>query len=397
MKLPGSPNVHLTYCLNIHPGETWEQNFAAIREKALAVKGLVAPDKPFGLGLRLGNAAARQLAQPKTLAEFRAFLGANGLYVFTVNGFPYGNFHGAKVKSDVYRPDWRDAARLDYTKTLADVLAALLPDGVPGSISTVPLTYKNWATDTSDIEAMVRNLAECAIHLDGIRKRTGKDIALALEPEPDCLIEDTDETGAFLLNPMLELGVPHVYKKLAVTDDAAQELLLRHIGVCVDVCHLAVEFESPEQSIAVLVKAGLNVAKVQLSSALACKATPAALQKLREFCDPVYLHQVKVLTSDDRILSYEDLAEALDDREPNPDEEWRVHFHVPLYFAEYGELRSTHELYTKPLARLLKGGVTPHLEIETYTFDVLPEAARESDVVRSIAREYEWVLAYLGS
>ena len=385
MRLPGHPGVHLTYCLNIHRGETWAENFAAVRTHALAVKALVAPDKPFGLGLRLSNIASLQLAEPKALADFRAFLDTNGLYVFTINGFPYGEFHGTRVKENVYRPDWRDSARLEYTNRLADILAALLPEGVPGSISTVPVSYKTWMRNAGDVRLAAERIAQCAGHLAGILRRTGKTVVLALEPEPDCVIETTDEAVDFFAGPLAATG--------------SRETLDHHVGVCVDICHLAVEFEDPAASIERLTKAGIAIPKVQLSSALALTPTRAARRKLEDFADPVYLHQLKVRRASGEIVSYPDLDKAPEVRTADgpPGEEWRVHFHVPLYLGEYGELRSTSGLYTPALAKLLTSGVTPHIEIETYTFDVLPAAAREADVVRSIAREYQWVLAYLGA
>ncbi len=389
MRLPNAPDVHLTYCLNIHRGETWPENFAAIREKALAVKKLVCPDKPFGLGLRLSNAASIQLAEPKALTDFRAFLGANGLYAFTINGFPYGQFHGTPVKTSVYLPDWSSRERLEYTNRLADILAALLPEGVPGSISTVPLCYGKplWLTaDRTDrakeLDPIIGNLAKCAAHLDDVAERTGRTIKLALEPEPDCAIENTGEAEAFLS-----------------WQSQSEEFRGRPIGVCLDICHLAVEFEDPEKGIQSLAYSNVIIPKVQLSSALRLKPTRAARRKLAEFNDPVYLHQLKVRKASGEIVSYADLPDAPEVRTADgpPGEEWRVHFHVPLYFSEYGELHSTRDLFTPALAKLLTSGVTPHLEIETYTFDVLPPAAREPDVVKSIAREFEWVLAWLGS
>ena len=278
MKLRENPPVHLTYCLNIHPGESWAENFAAVRDKALAVKRRVAPDEPFGLGLRLSNVSARTLADPKTLADFRAFLDANGLYVFTLNGFPYGMFHRTAVKSDVYRPDWRTPERRDYTNLLADVLAELLPEDVTGSISTVPGSYRSWVHTDDDRRVIAEMLSASAAHLAEIHARTGKYIALALEPEPDCLIENTDETLSFF----------------AGFDN---ETFRRHVGVCVDLCHLAVVFEDPAESLRRLTDAGVRVSKVQLSSALRCRATHDAVVQLRTFCDPVYLHQVKVRTT----------------------------------------------------------------------------------------------------
>jgi sugar phosphate isomerase/epimerase len=397
MKLRENPPLHLTYCLNVHPGETWEENFEAVRGKALAVKRLVAPGKPFGLGLRLGRAAAQTLGRPAKLREFRRFLGRNGLYVFTVNGFPYGGFHRRSVKHDVYRPDWRSTRRRDYTVLLADLLARLLPRGLSGSISTVPLSHKSRVKGDADVRGMTRMLATCAAHLARIRRRTGKDICLALEPEPDCFIENTDETLRFFSGALMEFGAPVVAGEMHVPARDAEAILRRHVGVCLDVCHFAVAFEDPAKSLKKLAEAGVRVAKVQLSSALRLRPTALALRRLREFCDSVYLHQVKVRTSRGEVISCDDLPAALAGRAAmrRRDDEWRVHFHVPLFVSKYGELRSTGSLYTRRLARLLTGGVTEHLEIETYTFDVLPEALRSDDVVQSIAREYDWTLRRL--
>jgi sugar phosphate isomerase/epimerase len=401
MKLQDDPPLHLTYCLNIHPGESWEENFKAIREKTLAVKRAVAPDKAFGLGLRLSARAAQTLRQPKVIADLLAFLDANGLYVFTINGFPYGQFHEGKIKEAVYRPDWSDEARRDYTNTLADILAKLLPEGVSGSISTVPLAHKKTFAGSGFVDVREKNLlrmqanvGNCAWHLASIRRRIGKQIVLAFEPEPGCLIESTDEVEEYLPK-FIQAASANVPDSWACSPGTGADMMRRHLGVCVDVCHLAVEFEDPEQSIQRLVKAGLTVAKVQLSSALRCAGTPEALKRLHDFSDPVYLHQVKVRTADAKVLSYADLPDALTSRGPSDDEEWRIHFHVPLYVAEYEELQSTSGLYTAGLAKLLRSGVTSHLEIETYTFDVLPKEAREPDVVRSIVKEYQWVLRYL--
>lgn len=397
MRIQADPPVHLTYCLNIHPSETWEESLAAIREKTLAVKRLVAPDEPFGLGLRLSHDAAQTLSRRDTLDEFRRFLRENDLYVFTINGFPYGSFHGSRVKHEVYRPDWRSIERRDYTNVLADILAELLPEGVSGSISTVPLSYREWIKTPNDVERMVRELCACAGHFAELRNRTGADVVLALEPEPDCFLENTRETVAFFSGPLVEIGTDVLTRQQGISSEEAAQIIRRHLGVCVDVCHLAVEFEDPERSLKHLQNAGVRVAKVQLSSALRASPSEEALRRLREFCDDVYLHQVKVRTADGRVLSYRDLPDALKSRtgESTPDEEWRIHFHVPLYLAEYGELKSTASLYTPELAHTLLSGVTPHLEIETYTFDVLPDALRETDVTNSIAREFEWALRYM--
>ena len=385
MKVQDNPPIHLTYCLNIHPGETWAENLAAIRTKTLVVRDRVGAGKPFGLGLRLSQRAATELGRRETLDAFKRFLGENGLYVFTVNGFPFGAFHGETVKERVYSPDWRTPERLAYTVQIADILAELLPEGVEGSISTAPGSYKEWIKGESDVSAMVEKLASCAGELDRIRQRTGKTIRLALEPEPDCFIERTQEAVDFLGGALIEEGTRRVSEKI----------LREHIGVCLDTCHQAVQFEEVTESLKTLERAGVRIAKVQLSSALRTTLGAQARRELAAFCDPVYLHQARTRTKDGAVRAWHDLPELLASPTETDAEEARVHFHVPLYFEERGELKATATMLGAEFFAMLKRGITQHVEIETYTFDVLPEALREPDVTVNIAREYEWVLQRL--
>ena len=398
MRIHDDPPMHLTYCLNVHPGETWEENFAAVREHAVRVRDRVCGvSRPFGLGMRLSRRAAEQLATGSALDEFSSFLRDENLYVFTINGFPYGQFHDASVKQNVYAPDWRTAERRDYTVMLADILAALLPEGVAGSISTVPGSYGRWITGRADVEAMVAMLAETARHLAGIRDRTGREICLALEPEPDCFLETADDAIAFLTGPMIEIG----------RSMAAEELLHHHIAVCYDTAHAAVAFEDPADAMERMAQASVRVGKVHLSSAMRLSPTAEALKQLEAFCDEVYLHQVKVRDGG-RVTSFSDLPEALDDAKPqaapapaplaasqSPHAEWRVHFHVPLFFESFGHIRSTSSLLTGAMPAAIAAAGVEHVEIETYTFDVLPPDLRPADIADSIAAEYEWVLGQM--
>ncbi len=349
---------HLTYCLNIHPGETWKESVAAIRTYAAAVKERVSPDRPFGLGLRLSARAASEL-RPHVPA-FRDYLAGAGMYVFTINGFPYGQFHGTRVKELAYEPDWSRPERREYTEVLAWILAALLPEGVDGSISTVPVAYGK-ALPAEAVDSLVRT----AEALARIEAQTGRTIVLALEPEPDCLIETTDEAVRFWGELRSRAGTE----------------VLRFLGVCLDTCHAAVEFESPADSICRLRAAGIPVPKIQISSALVVPPGADPVELLAPFADEVYLHQTRVL-SNGQLLRFSDLPEAL--RE-NPHGEWRVHFHVPLHFSGGGGLETTARLLD---AAFLSEALAPdrHLEIETYSFDVLPEP--RGDVVDSIASEF---------
>ncbi len=381
MHIPSDPSRHLTYCLNVHPGESWAENLAAIKNKALCVRQQVCPDQLFGLGLRLGNEAAMALAVPETLKEFRRFLKDHHLYVFTVNGFPYGAFHNARVKEGVYQPDWCAPERTVYTKRLADILAALLPEGMAGSISTVPCSYKAWIRTEDKKRVMAENLTDVARHLSGIYDRTGTLIHIGLEPEPDCYLESTrDVTGFF---------------EQFLFCDARTDLIRKHIGICFDTCHLAVQFEDLAGSLAELHGKGIRISKLQLSAAPVAFCRIAAPEQLTRFCDPVYLHQVKVRDACGGITAWPDLPEALAASRAagGLEGEWRVHFHVPLYFTARDDIRSTSDQLTPEFFTAIRDCGIEHLEIETYTFDVLPPEMRARGVESSIVAEYEWVLA----
>ena len=251
MILQHSPPLHLTYCLNIHPGESWAENFAAIREKALAVKQRVAPDQWFGIGLRIAHQAAEELTASADLrAEALDFFSSNHLYPFSINGFPYGRFHAGPVKEDVYAPDWRTPERLHYTLQLADLLAVWLPEQVDGSISTVPCSFKAWIQTPEDVLAMVENLTSTVAYLAAVHEDTGREIHLGLEPEPDCYLETTAETIAFFKNVLFTSGAIQLARLLKCYRSDAEALIRRHLGVCFDTCHVALQYEDLVKSCA---------------------------------------------------------------------------------------------------------------------------------------------------
>ena len=395
MQLFQPSSAHLTYCLNVHPGEALADVFAAIREHALPIRQLVAPGARFGLGLRLANAASVALESAEKLEALKALLEDNDLYAFTVNGFPFGAFHGGRVKENVYLPDWRTEERRVYTCRLARQLAALLPAGLDGSISTVPGSYKAWIRSAEDIDAMVAQLAATAVFLDRLRLETGREIHVGLEPEPDCYLETTAETRAFFREHLLPQGRVRVARVLGCTSAAAEAVIRRHIGVCFDTCHLALQFEDLAASLRQLTDDGIRISKLQISAAIRACWQPGTADELRRFCDPVYLHQVKACVAGQPV-SRGDLAEALAVAVP-AGEEWRVHFHVPVYHVQDGLLATTADQLTPAFFKAALDLRITHFEIETYTFDVLPAALRQRGVDRSVADEYQWVLSRLAA
>ncbi|MEO8718922.1 MAG: metabolite traffic protein EboE [Burkholderiales bacterium] len=385
---------HLTYCTNIHAGEPLAEVMAGLAKHLPAIKAAVAKDRPLGVGLRLGHQAAEGLRERGALAELERFLADGSYYVFTLNGFPYGAFHGRVVKEDAYKPDWSDPARLAYTDHLADVLSELLPAGQAGSVSTVPCTFKPWAEGRLDAitEQLIRHVA----HLVALGKKTGQDIALALEPEPFCLLETIDETVEFFNARLFDRkGVARLAQLAGLGAAAAEAAMRRHIGVCYDVCHAAVEFEDPKASIGKLRAAGIRIAKLQLSSALKVAALDKqSAQHLAAFAEPVYLHQV-VQKSNGTLRRFIDLPQALAEAGGAAGAEWRVHFHVPVFLPQMTHFGTTQSFLAEILALHRAEPISPHLEVETYTWDVLPEAYRNVDLSSAIARELNWVKAQL--
>ena len=403
MKLAIAGEPHLTYCTNIHAGETWAEVRANLERHVVRVKASVAPDRPFGVGLRLSAIAAAALVEPGELDGFRAFLRERGLYVFTINGFPYGPFHGTRVKEEVYLPDWLDEARLDYSDCLAVLLAGLLPDesGLEGTVSTVPGAYKARVRDASAAGRMAELMVRHAAGLYRLRQRTGKMISLALEPEPCCHMETVGETVTFFEDHLFASPAVAAFRRLTGLGKGESEAALRrHLGVCFDACHMAVEFEDAAEGITALRRAGIRVGKVQVSAGLRVRMDPGdrtVADALRPFAEGVYLHQV-VERRDGRLTRYLDLPEALDAaaRDGAGLREWRIHFHVPLFREELGPFASTQDYLAGVLGLLRHEAHTPHLEVETYTWDVLPEAFRREDIAVAVARELRWVLDQLG-
>ena len=384
---------HLSYCTNIHPGESWDEIRGNLERYLPQVKRRVCPDAPFGVGLRLSAIAARSLSAPEALAQFQGFLRHNDLYVFTINGFPYGPFHGTRVKEDVYLPDWREEARLDYTNTLADVLAALLPAGAHGSISTVPGAFKPNAATPQAMAQIAGLLIRHVAHLLDVERKSGRTIVLALEPEPCCLLETVAETVAFFRD--------HLHSRRAATTLAslaglalgeADAALRRHLGICLDLCHAAVEFEDPADCLDALAGAEIAIAKIQVTAGLRiARVTSDSVAGLQSFDDGVYLHQV-VERASGALHRYVDIdAACASDRWRSGDSEWRVHFHVPVYVEDLGGFSSTQSFVRAALALHRQRTRSPHLEVETYTWSVLPPRARDVAIDEAIARELLWV------
>ena len=352
----GSPN--LCYCTNVAPGADEH----AIREKLdtlwARVRELSCPGDPLGLGLWLPNGVSMQLNDPR-------------FAVRTLNGFPHGNFHGDVVKHTVYTPTWADGRRSDYTWTLAAFLAGQLEPGASGSISTVPL---GWDLSDDELTTSGEMLRGLAVSLDEIAQNTGKAITIDLEPEPGCVLDRSANVVEFF-----DRHLNNTYARA-------------HIGVCHDVCHASVMFEGQREALKAYADAGIRVNKVQVSSApravFGSELAPT-LEALRMFHEERYLHQTCARSASGETSFFEDLPLALE-RAPVEGEEWRTHFHVPVYLETLGHLGTTQGDILECMDACAEFGLDPVWEVETYAWNVLPEQFREADLATGIAKELAW-------
>jgi hypothetical protein len=376
--------IHLGYCTNIHRGETWEETWRGLKEYTLRVKERVCGGKPYGIGLRLSEQAARELSAPGKIAEFKDWLEANHCYVFTINGFPYGSFHGTRVKEQVFKPDWTSKARLEYTNLLFDILAQLLPPGVSGSVSTLPGSHKTFGVGAEELGAIFENLRLCREHIETVSTTTGHDLHLGLEPEPLGLFETSGETLKFF--------------GLYFDRHPQDKDFFKYVGLNYDTCHLAIEYETPKRALSRITGAGIRLSKLHFSSALKLAPAPEMVAKLRAFDEPVYFHQVIASYGPTEPLRrFKDLPDALAFAQTNPKdlgEEWRVHFHIPLHAQPTDGFDSTRDHILGAMDWLAQNPAKcQHIEMETYTWEVLPPEMRAGDVVDQLVKEYDWTLA----
>ncbi|WP_316844092.1 metabolite traffic protein EboE [Pedobacter psychrodurus] len=384
---------HLTFCTNIYAGENWMAHFAVLKESFPVLKAQLSPDAPMGIGLRLSNLASLELLQEDHLTTFKQWLDEEGGYVFTMNGFPYGGFHHTRVKDQVHAPDWTTRARVDYTLRLAEILSALLPEDMDGGISTSPLSYKPWFKDADERQnatlTATNHILEVAYALAALHNKTGKIIHLDIEPEPDGFLESGPEFINWYENELLPAS-------------NGESIIKTHIRLCYDVCHFAIGYEPHAAIINELNEKGIQIGKIQISAALKAKLPTvvaertAVLDQLARFDEPTYLHQVIARKNDGSLVRYADLPDALLEGGDLTVEEWRAHFHVPIFVEDMGLVQSTQTDIIEVLNLNKNNPFTNHLEVETYTWEVLPTALK-APLNDSIIRELAWVKNLLAS
>jgi hypothetical protein len=390
---------HLTYSTLVHPADNWDQLWSSVQTYLPKVKARISPDEPFGVCLRLAAPTAEVLAaNAEERKKLKWFLADNDMYVYTANAFPYGAFKGTVVKEQVYEPDWRTEERTAYTINVADILADLCTDGISPSIQTAPLGFKPNVTGPDVVDSYTDHVLRVAAHLVQTEARTGHLVTLGLEPEPRCFLETTDETVAYFTNHLYTgKSAARLAKLAGIPMDTAIAALRRHLGVVFDIGHQSVGFEDIPVSLQKLVDAGIPIVKLQEAAAMYIgEVTDEKVEALKRFAKTVYLSQTVECRGGAPLGHYLNLEDAFAGWETDKTKrEWRTHFHVPVFLTDLGPFKSTQFALEQALAMHKKTPLSRQLEIETYTWDVLPDHLKTGDIVEYVCRELEWVKGQL--
>ena len=394
----GAP--HLTYCTNIHPGETWAEVRGNLERHVLAVQAAVAPDRPLRRRApAVGAAAARRSQRRRASASCELPRARTDLYVFTINGFPYGAFHGARVKEQVYAPGLagRAPARLHATAWRRSSPTLLPADA--GSTAASARCRARFGRGAGSPATARRSPSDCCgTSRRWSRSRRDRHDASrsALEPEPWCVLETVADAVAFFGEHLFSrrrrarLAALHRTRAAAERGGAAPppRRLLRRLS------HGGRVRGSRRRARARLAAAGIAIVKVQVSAGMVRDARrrdddgPHA--RARAFADDVYLHQVVERRGDAAPTLRRPPGGARAPRTATSvAREWRIHFHVPLFREALG-LVAQHAAAGWPrcCARSARAAYDGHLEVETYTVGraaggVSRRAGRRADRARA--------------
>jgi hypothetical protein len=390
---------HLTYSTLVHQTDNFEQLWKSVNTYLPAVKARFAPTQKFGVCLRTSAPSAEMLSQdPTKVADLKQFFKDQDLYLYTANAFVYGVFKKQVIKEDVYEPDWQTPERREYTKQVANLLAELAPEGINPSIQSAPLGFKPKGTGPDIARAYTDNVVDVVAHLVKLEKDTGKTVTLGLEPEPRCYLETTDETITYFQDYLFTpQTAEQLAKKTGLHAADAAAAMKKFMGIVFDIGHQSVGYEDIPASLHKLVAAGVPIVKLQEAASMHIPdVTQEKVDALQAFAKTIYLSQTCQL-KDGKTQWFLNLEDAFEDWYKNPGKrEWRTHFHVPVFLTELGHgFGTTRFGLEQALAVHKKTPLSTHLEIETYTWDVLPDHLKTGDIVEYVTRELEWVKGQL--
>jgi hypothetical protein len=389
---------HLTYSTLVHPADDWDQLWKSVNTYLPQVKARMAPDQKFGVCLRTSAPSAAALsADPSKRADLKQFFADNDLYLYTANAFVYGVFKKQIIKEEVYEPDWRTEDRVEYTMQVASLLAHLAPEGIEPSIQSAPLGFKPRVTGDDVVQAYTTNVIRVVAHLVKLHKETGKVVTLGLEPEPRCFLETTDETIDYFTKTLFSGETAQRLAKATGLNEADAAVAMRkHMGVVFDIGHQAVGFEHIPTSLQKLVDHDVQIVKLQEAASMYMPGvTQKTVDALQAFAKTIYLSQT-CQKKDGKTTWFMNLEDAFEDWYKNPGpRDWRTHFHVPVFLNDLGAFGTTRYALEEALAFHKKTPLSAHLEIETYTWDVLPDHLKTGDIVEYVCREMDWVKGQL--
>ncbi len=380
------------YSTNLHAAESLDELLARMVPFAAAVRSALGWER-LGVDLRLGDRALADLALPGAQLRLRRALDEHGLAAHTLNGFPLREFQAARVKEQAYLPDWTDPGRLTSSLRLLEVALALSDDPLV-TISTVPGSYRPFGPARNDAAVIAANLGRWAAAAHRVYLATGRTAILALEPEPWCLLENSHDVAWFWRGPLAKHGVAAATAEVGADGAAA---VTRHLGVCVDTCHLSLAFEGQAAAVARMAEAGALIAKCQFSAApevLRPGDDPHGVAALRALAEPRFMHQAAARSASGSLVKVADLdqLDALLGWLPNA-EAVRSHFHIPVFRTPTDSgLSTTVADSAAGLAACVAHGCT-HLAVETYTWSIL--AATEQDALRGTIRELHYLQGLL--
>lgn len=428
--------VRLAYCLNLHPSEDLDGLLGGLRSITCPLRDRLeasgASTSDFGVGMYLPARVASHLASDggrEDLERLAEELAAQRLDPFTANAFPFGGFHDEGLKERVFRPTWMEPERLRFTLDVARISARLLRGRIGPdehlSISTHCGGFGTDLADEGDRDRVADGFLRAALELARLEDQGAPRTVLSLEPEPRSACGNTADLVP--LRSRLATRCEPMAKATGVPVATVESALARHLGTCLDACHAAVEFEAPESALADATDRGTPLGKLQFTNALRLvnpAANPTGRAALEALAEPVFLHQVTGGGPEGARHQAADLPELsallrrddADARAWLDCDEWRCHFHVPVDLESLAEapispsssptraptgLGTTRDLGDTLLDHVLGNPETwglrdLHLEIETYTWSVLPGSAKgHGDLVDGLEREYRHVLARL--
>lgn len=404
-------NFHLSYCTNIHKGESWNEVFTNIKKYTVNVKKLITRKKWFSIGLCLSNKSVKSLTKKNILKKFQKWLLKKYIYIQTINSFCFTNFHEKNIKQKIYNPNWGTYERYIFTKQIINIIKHTLLITTTGTISTVPLFYKYTIKTKKEkyilLQKSIINLMNILIHL----KKINKNISICMEPEPDCYLEKTSDVITFYNKRLYIHGNEYLQKNYKITKKINKQLIKKYIKVCYDICHFSLFKEKIQQTLSKFKKEKIDIGKIQLSSGLKTNEPKNYFlknnffKKLNKITKKTpFLHQAysTIINKNNTISShYKDLFEIkkrpLLEKKPIKminKKIWKVHYHIPLYKSKHQNFKTTQKEISNLFRILLnskKYKIPTSIEIETYTWDNFKKS-QKINLLTSIVNEYKYTL-----